>query len=61
MNQVAKMEGRQMQETAPVAPKPQERLKQAILSRKEDFQKMLPAHITFEKFQRTVRGQSRLR
>lgn len=54
MNQVAKMEGRQMQEVAPVAPKPQERLKQAILSRKEDFQKMLPAHITFEKFQRTV-------
>lgn len=54
MNQVAKMEGRQMQDVAPSQPRPQEKIKQAIISRKEDFEKMLPAHITFEKFQRTV-------
>lgn len=51
MSQVQKLKG---QEIAAATPKPIDAFRNTLHSQKGEFQKVLPAHISFEKFQRTV-------
>lgn len=52
MNQVAKIEGKEMQAQKPQ--RPDEKISAGLITRKSEFEKVLPNHISFEKFQRTV-------
>jgi recombination protein RecT len=52
MNKVATISGTEMQTEKPVPIK--EKIERGLISRKHEFEKALPAHITFEKFQRTI-------
>jgi len=52
MNKVATISGAEMQTEKPIPVK--EKIEKNLISRKAEFEKVLPAHITFEKFQRTI-------
>lgn len=52
MNQVSTISGEQMQTEKPVPVA--QKIEKGLVTRKAEFEKALPAHITFEKFQRTV-------
>lgn len=51
-NEIQKLEGEEMPQGKVM--KPHEQIKHGLASRKRDFESALPAHISFEKFQRTV-------
>lgn len=52
MNQISTISGEQMQTEKPIPIS--QKIEKGLVTRKAEFEKALPAHITFEKFQRTV-------